>query len=244
MRLRTLCFSFLLAACPSLASAAIYAPGDAVPGTSGDVFGWARGDADSTYSGWDFFEGVPGGDGGPLTDSTPDVMGQFGTPSVISTTGGYLPVGSGNLYSPFAALDFTVLANSGISGGDNTRIVAQFQTGGSELDYDSILLGSDVGTDGTIAPNLLIETGRIALGGFGGDRVQYLALWDLDSSQSAFRIDFNASESSLSLEEFHVDTFTQATSFLTPTAVPEPGSLAFLGLATTAMVLRRKRRGC
>ena len=205
MALRALSLTIALAVCPSWVSAAIYAPGDSVPGTRGEVFGWSRGDANSTYSGWNTFEYVVAASMDPmlpasipLNDNTPDVAGQFGTPSSVSTTGGWLPVGSGNLYSPIVALDFSSVIRSGTTGGPNTRIVAQFQTGGSEFDYSSILLSSDVGIDGTVAPDMMVETGRIPLGGFGGDRVNYLAVWDLVSSQPEFRIDFNASESSLS----------------------------------------------
>ena len=245
---RNLFLVVFFATCPSLAPAAIYGPGDSVPGTSSEVFGWNRGDSHSTYGGWDSFEYVIAAAADPmlpasipLVDDTPDVPGQFGTPSSVSTPGGWIPVGSGNLYSPFVALDFSSIIRSGTTGGPHTRIVAQFQTGGSEMDYDSVLLSSDVDEEGTVAPDLFIETGRFPLGGFGGDRVDFLALWDLDGSQAEYRVDFNASESSLALEQFHVDTLTQSTPFITPTAVPEPGALSFLCLVTSATLLRRKR---
>jgi hypothetical protein len=225
--------------------AAIIAPGQPVPGLVGDAFGWSRGAANSTYSGWDFFEAVaaPGFAGTPFTDSTPDIVGQFGTPSSISVGPGALGVGSGNAYSPFVALSFSSIVNSGTSGGNNTRIVAQFRTGGSELDYQGILLSTSTETPGTVAPSLMMETGRVALGGFGGDQVDYLSLWDLTSSQSAFRLDFRAASSSLSLQEFHLDTFVHNSAFITPSAVPEPGTLAVLGFVTGGgWMVRRLRR--
>lgn len=229
----------------SATHAAIYAPGQAVPGLIGDAFGWSRGDANSTFSGWDFLEAVatPGFAGTPFTDSTPDIPGQFGTPSSISVGPGALGVGSGNAYSPFVALSFSSIVNSGTSGGTHTRIVAQFRTGGSELDYQGILLSTSTESPGTLVPSLMLETGRVALGGFGGDQVDYLALWDLNSSQSAFRLDFKAASSSLSLQQFHLDTLVQSSAFITPSAVPAPGTLAVLGFVSGGgWVVRRLRR--
>jgi len=241
-----LCFACLVPA--TSVWGAIFVPGDTVPGVTGDVFTWNRGDANSTFSGWDVFENViaavsnPSLAGIPFTDSTPDVPGQFGSPSSLSVGPGWLGVGSGNVYSPFVALSFSSAVQTGTGGGDFTRIVAQFRTGGSELDYGSILLSDTLGVAGNVAPSLMIETGRMPAGGFGGDQVDFLALWDLNSSQEAFRIDFNAASSSLSLQEFHLDTFTQGTTFLTPTMIPEPSSFAALGLLTSGMLIRRRRR--
>ncbi len=225
--------------------AEIFGPGSVIPGVTGDVFTWSRGDANSTFSGWDRFEAVfvPGFAGTPFTDSTPDVVGQFGAPGSISVSPGAVGVGSGNAYSPFVALQFNSVVNSGTSGGPNTRIVAQFRTGGSELAYGAISLNTSLTNRGNIAPSLLLETGRLTLGGFGGDQVDYLALWDLASSQSAYRLDFGAAESSLSLQEFYVDSFTQSDAFSTPfvTAVPEPTSMAILGLVAAGGAVYRRR---
>ena len=229
----------------AVSDAAIYVPGDTVPGTSGTTFGWSRGSANSTYSGWDVFEAVtaPGFSGTPFIDQTPDLPDPFGSASLIGVSAGAVGVGSGNAYSPFVALDFSSIIRSGTAGGGNTRIVAQFRTGGSEIDYGSILLSTSTATDGTIAPSLMLETGRTPLGGFGGNQVDYLALWDLSSSQAEFRIDFNAAASSLSLQQFHVDTFVQNSAFITPSAVPEPGTLATLGVvAGVASIGYRFRR--
>lgn len=250
MNLRARCNGFalttLLLLCP-VAEAAIYAPGQSVPGVSGgDVFTWERGDFGSTYSGWDVFEAVlpPNDPSGGFVDGTPDISGQFGTPSSVTASPGAIQVGSGNIYSPFAPLNFTAAVNAGTAGGDNTRIVAQFRTGGAELDYGGILLSTDSLTPGNIAPSLMLETGRRSLGGFGGDQVDYLALWDFDSSQASYRLDFGSPTSSLSLQEFHLDTFTQSTPFVTPTltAIPEPGSIALLGVCAGTVFLRRPRR--
>lgn len=69
----------------STAKADIYAPGDSIPEVSGDVFGWNRGDAGSTYNGWDFFEATADNPTAGFTDVTPDA-GQFGTVGSFSVS--------------------------------------------------------------------------------------------------------------------------------------------------------------
>lgn len=215
------------------APAAIVRPGQSIDAVQGDVFTWSLGEANSTFSGWDEFSS--------LTNPPPDVIGQFGIPHTISeTTGAAFLTSGGNIYSPIAATDFTGTINSG-TGGSNTRIVAQFRTRGQGLAEDSILLSSDLSQDGTIAPDFAIELSRFAVGGFGGDQVDYLALWDLPS-QDAYRIDFNAAASSMSLDQFYVDTYTQNSEFASVTAVPEPASWLALTIGSAGIGLYRIRR--
>jgi len=64
----------------------------------------------------------------------------------------------------------------------------------------------------------------------------------LNSSQSEYRLDFGAAATSLSLQQFHVDTFTSNTAFVTPTAVPEPSTFALMGVSGSAAFLKRRRR--
>lgn len=239
----------------SSASAELFRPGDTIPDVAGDLFSWDVGDPGSTYSGWDNFS-LGGGDPNQVPSTyTPDVAGQFGTPSLLRlNSGGSFLTSGGNLYSFAAAQDFTATVNSGTSGAGTsggasgssfTRIVAQFQTLGTELDYESILLSSDTSAAGSIAPNLLVETGREAQGGFGGSEVKRLAVWDLDSAQESYRIDFVAAGSSLSLDQFSIDTRVQSTPFSSVTAVPEPAGwagLAAVGVGFAGWRARRRRR--
>ena len=240
----------LAASSPASLHADIYRPGDNVREAIGTVFSWTQGDQHSTFSGWNTFdESVFGTEDDPASPPhvfEPDV-GSFGTPSSLSlNTAGSFVTSGGNLYSFSVAQDFTATINSGTSGGSNTRIVSQFRTLGTELDYDSILLSEDLGAAGSRAPDMMVETERVALGGFGGTEVDYLAVWDLPTSQEAFRLDFNAAGSSLSLDQFYVDTFTQDSPFVTPTAIPEPASFAALGVfgvsAFGVARLRRRRK--
>ncbi|QEF99139.1 hypothetical protein Mal15_31990 [Stieleria maiorica] len=240
----------------SVARAAIFTPGDAVPDVNGEVFTWSESQANSSFVFWDTFDGFAGstlpgflpagtsptandsfGDGGPISSLT------FESNQSLASSGNAY----GGLFGPGDSSSFLTDAfatvRSGTSGGGFTRIVAQFETLGSELDYSSVLLSASAATAGTIAPSFVIETARVSLGGtFGGEGVSFLALWDLNSSQPEYRFDFNAQSTSMSLDRFRVDTFTQSTPFVTPSAVPEPGSLAVLGMVAGGLVLRRRRR--
>lgn len=243
----------------SFASAAVFGPGDAVPNVNGTVFTWSASAANSSFAEWNSFNEYPGGPpigslGGYGPGTTPAPQSEFagsgGAPSLIFNSFGTI-VSSGNAYGGTFApapdesvfiTDATAIVRSGTDGGDFTRIVAQWDTLGTELDYSSILLSFSTAAPGSIAPSLAIETGRTALGGaFGGAGISYLALWDLSTSQDEFRFDFNAQSTNMSIDNFRVDSFVQSAPFVTPTAVPEPGSFVLLGAVGVAAFAHRRR---
>ena len=228
--------------------AEIFIPGQVVPGISSNPFVWSLDEANSTYGHWDFFEGVPGNTaGGPISDNTADVA-SFGNAHSINIGPGSLNVGSGNAYSPFAALTFDSFVNPVTGPGlDNTRVVMQLRTSGAELDPDSVLMNvSSVATAGTLAPTLHVETGRAPFAGpFGsGVDVDHFIMWDVPTN-TQYRIDFDAAASSLSLTEFRIDTFSQTGTFAAVSAIPEPSfvfAIAFIfGLASLQTYRRRRQ---
>lgn len=195
-----------------------------VPSSANPVFGWNRGDANSFFYGWNNFQSYP-------TD-TPDVSGSSGpgTASLTETTGQGFLTGGGNIYSFSAPTAFVVtLPTYNLGNGFETKVVAQFRTLGTELQYSNILL------DGQ-APTFTQELARTALGGFGGDQVDYLASWTLPSNTNSLNFTFNASGSSMSLDIVHVDGFASAV------AVPEPSSMAIIGIGLASATYWRRRK--
>lgn len=247
---------WVVAASASLLSAAPFVPGDTVPGVAGNIFTWSLNSTDSTFAAWSRFDGFPGGTApgflpaGTSPTSQSNFDGTGGGSSLTFESNQSLTSG-GNAYggifggtadeSSFITQAFATIG-SGTSGGDFTRLVVQWDTLGSELDYDQILLSSDITESGSIAPSFEIESGRAPLGGFGGESVSYLALFDLDSSQDSFRIDFGALTNNVSLDNFRIDSFTQSTAFASVTAVPEPSGIASLALAVVGLATRRRPR--
>ncbi|QDT05495.1 hypothetical protein K227x_38950 [Rubripirellula lacrimiformis] len=226
----------------SVASAAIYVPGGtSVPGTSSDVFTWSAGAANSTFALWDNF--VPPGPSAPGFSPNANsslAIGPDASSLTFNTVN--LITSGGNAYSFGNKTDASSTIRSGTTGGGFTRIVAQFETDGNELDYSSLLLTTG---GGVLSPSLAIETDR-GPGAMGPDQaVSFLAMWDLDSSQAEYQLDFNADgpdgNTHMSLLSYRVDSFTQASSF-SPQAVPEPSTWAALGLVGGAAVWRRRSR--
>ncbi|MCO8124158.1 hypothetical protein NHH03_20610 [Stieleria sp. TO1_6] len=170
-------------------SAAIVVPGDSVPGVAGEIFTWNESQTHSTYASWQRFDDFPGGTspGFLPAGTSPASQSSFNagpTNHSLTFESDQSLASSGNAYgglfgpgdsSSFLTDAYTTV-RSGTSGGNFTRIVVQFDTLGSELDYSSILLSPSAATTGTVAPTFAVETERTSLGGtFGGDAVSYLS---------------------------------------------------------------------
>lgn len=185
--------------------------------------GWMRGDTGTVYQHWNVFADENGSVDPTILDTTPDV-GSFGAAphSVKENAGVAFVTGGGNIYSFSAVTDLTVdIAGTAVAG-QPTRVALQLNTLGTELAYDSVTLNN-------IAFDSRTELSRISLGGFGGAGVETLFLWTLPSGLASYVFDFNAAESSLSLDQLAVDVG----------AVPLPAAVwllgsAFVGLASTA----------
>jgi hypothetical protein len=238
------------------AHAEIFVPGQSVPGVRGDVFTWSEGSEHSRFAAWDSFVGFSGatspggiapgtvvGPNASFDDDTTASDLRFDSFSTITSGGnayGFNFAPGLPASQPEFITDVTANVRSGTSGGDFTRVVAQWQTQGAELNYDSILLKTSEEPDG-IAPALSVETERITLGGFGGELVSRVAVWDLGTSQELFELDFNAASNHVSLDRFRVDSLTQSVPFAAVTAIPEPSSIALL-LFSCGLGLNRRRK--
>jgi len=216
------------------------AQAEIIPSIDSPSFGWVRGTPNSTFSGWDVFSNET-----PtlatILDSTPELPGQFGASAQLRETSGFgIVLSSGNIYGLSGATTFVVDQPGLNLGPDATsRIVAQFQTLGNELNYGSIRLSGTGFTN--VLPNFTQELSRSAFGPPGGGQgsgvnVRYLAGWDLNQNVGNYSIAFESAASAMSLARFQVDTFAAAT------AVPEPTSIAMVVTFVTGVAVFRSKR--
>lgn len=211
-------------------------------GSTSPFQNWSVGAANSVHAQWELFT-----DAYSIPGNLPDVPGSYpaaGTPSgaaavvIGNEPTAFIAGGSaGNIYSFAALTKFTVtVPNYGLGAGWNSRFVAQIQNQGSPLDFASIQLSYDGGSQ--LLPydytDVLTDT----------PFAENLFAWDLAGfNPSTFTLTFSASATSMSLDALAVDTFTQQGAFA-PMSVPEPaaGALAALGAIGTLVVRRRAAR--
>ncbi|MEX0937401.1 MAG: hypothetical protein WDZ59_06035 [Pirellulales bacterium] len=176
---------------------------------------WSRGDANSVYAEWDVFT-VPYGEPGNAPDVGSSPTG--GSPSgeaarLIGHEETAFLSGGGNIYSFAAPTDFTANV-SGHNNGANwdTRVVAQVRTLGSPLDLNSVQLTyNDGSNDIPLMAAQYAELSRVPLGGFGGDLVDHMFVFDIGGfNPSSVQFDFTAESSSMSLDRLAVDTYAFA----------------------------------
>ena len=207
---------------------------------------WARPTSDAqaaadrtTVQEWNLFTS-PGGPNDPdVAEVNPNagVGPNLSKANVYDTSGASFVTGGGNIYSPTAllALDADV-PSYGLGGAYGTEVLLQLRTLGSEIAYDAVRLtyAGDGGTEHTINATSRRELERVQLGGFGGAQVDTLFVFDVPFSPASFKIEFDAAESSVSLDRVAIDTFTSL--------VPEPGMASVLGVAAAGLLGRPRRR--
>ncbi|MEM1062089.1 MAG: PEP-CTERM sorting domain-containing protein [Planctomycetota bacterium] len=159
-------------------------------------------------------------------------------PTVTQNIPGAFITSGGNIYSFQVATDFDVAVPTGVLSGDTTTFIAQIRTLGTEIAPASLLLGA-LGA-APVAPASITEIARTPLGGFGGELVNQLIVWNVSGPVSAgspaFGLEFNAAGSSMSLDSLQINAFASTA------AVPEPGTLLLTGIGAVGAVLVRRRK--
>ncbi|PHS33054.1 MAG: hypothetical protein COA95_01730 [Methylophaga sp.] len=210
------------------------------------VWGWDRGDTETSYAEWSVIADNAFDPSAPTgafdADSSPEIgnNGFVLTDLVANNTGAFV-TGTGlggNVYSFSDTPDWTLDVETDYTLGAGTvDVYLQLKVLGTLLDFTSVTL------DGLGYTTADVVYSGAAGGAFGGAEEEYLISWIGVEASSLYSLSWLALGSSMSLDEVSVDIGNYAATpiILPPSAVPVPAALFMFGPALLGfMGLRRK----
>lgn len=217
-----------LQAVPVILALAALGTGVLHAGTNSFVVPDFRGQAGSTFNGWESFH-VPVGSPG----NTADMAGSSGNATLLQFAAGAQVLGSGNLYNGADKSQFEIRYSGTEPVG---QVVLQIRALGTELKYDDVrLVAWTVSQAGAFTSLERVPLpGPLPPAPGSGYSASSLWQWDISSlNANSFAVSFGAAEANLSLDSATLDV----------RAVPEPGAMSLLGLGLGAgWLVRRWRR--
>jgi hypothetical protein len=181
-----------------------------------------RGQAGTSFAGWEAFSAATGA-------NSPDLAGSTANATFAQNTPGAFLTGSGNIYAgpPPTVGTYSVSYDGSSPVG---AVVFQARTVGLELDYSSISL--NYGSGSLSATRTQLEN-AVAGGGPGAVSVSSSWSWDLTGlNASDFTISFNAASPDVSFDAAHLDV----------ASVPEPQTWALAAAGFGLVVFAGWRR--
>ena len=196
-----------------------------------------RGNAGTTYYGWDTFSGNPGDAGfpnltAPINDSTPELGTNPGLALLVTNNGEDHISSSQNYYSASGSVNETVTFDtSGTAGTGVTTLILQgitaFGDFGAPITFSSI---------NGVAPVVVFGVNAAAKG-------QFWVRWDVPGNQDTYTATLTSgANSNNSFDILSVDTYWNSGTTYQPdlVVVPEPSSALLLGVV--GLMIRRRRR--
>ncbi len=213
-----------------------------IAASNGIIAPSTRGQANTTYFGWELFGSE--GAGGPniVDDTTPDIGTNPGGVRIVTTnaqdhTPFAAPGAAANIYTFNGTLseDLT-MTTAGTNGSGFTTLIIQ----GISAPQGNPTYFSGQPTFGDIAG--VTPTYISGLNAAGIE--QFLVRYDLPGNLTNYTTSMIGSALHFSLDKLVVDTYWSATGYQGDTfaATPEPGRAMLLGLGVAGMCLRRRRR--